>query len=50
MKKPKPRKITTAERKVLHQRVRFERSLPSTAAREAHLRSLMGLSGRERRE
>jgi hypothetical protein len=63
MKKPKPRKIPKADRRgndqwiqigdaatraALHQRVTFERSLPSTAAREAHLRSLMGLPDRER--
>jgi hypothetical protein len=48
MKKPKPRKLIEEKRKALHQRVRFERSLPSTAAREAHLRSLMELSGQER--
>jgi hypothetical protein len=48
MKKRKPRKLSTAKRKTLHQRVRHERSLPSAVAREMHLRSLMGLPSRER--
>jgi hypothetical protein len=48
MKKRKPHKLTEAKRKALHYRLRFERSLPSTAAREAHLRSLMGLPSPER--
>ena len=41
----KPRKLSKAERiaKELHQRVAHERSAPQTAARENHLRSLMGL-------
>jgi hypothetical protein len=30
--------------RALHQRVKYERSLASSAAREAHLRSLMGLA------
>jgi hypothetical protein len=29
--------------RAIHQRVKYERSLASTAAREAHLRAIMGL-------
>jgi hypothetical protein len=45
MKSQKPRKLAKAERvkQALHQRVQHERSQARTAAREAHLRSLMGL-------
>jgi hypothetical protein len=51
MKKRKPHRIAKASRisrAVLHHRVRLERSLPATAAREVHLRSLMGLPRPER--
>jgi hypothetical protein len=46
MKRPgKPRKIPKAKRAThpLRQRVAYERSQAQAAAREAHLRSLMGL-------
>jgi hypothetical protein len=45
MKFRKPRKPPKAERlkQALHQRVQHERSQARAAAREAHLRSLMGL-------
>lgn len=45
MKKPKPRKLSKAERmaRELRQRVAHERALPRGSARENHLRSLMGL-------
>jgi hypothetical protein len=41
----KPRKLPKAEcvRQVLHQRVQHERSQAQAAARDAHLRKLMGL-------
>jgi hypothetical protein len=46
----KPRKLTKAERikQELHQRVQYDRAQVRTAARETHLRSLMGLSTQER--
>ena len=49
MKKPKPRKLSKAERiaRELRQRVAHDRSKPQTSEREKHLRSLMGLSTRE---
>jgi hypothetical protein len=45
MKKPKPRKIPKSEciKKTLHHRVKFEESRRTTHARNAHLRSLIGL-------
>jgi hypothetical protein len=48
MKKPKPRRLSKAERiaKELHQRLAHERSTPQGTARENHLRSLMGLPSR----
>ena len=44
----KPRKLPKAERvkRVLHQRVQHERSQAGAVAREAHLRSLLGLPAR----
>ena len=46
----KPRKPPKAERvkRALHQRVQHERSQAQAAARETHLRSLMGLPTQER--
>jgi hypothetical protein len=52
MSKPKkPRKLTNAERikQELHQRVQYERSQARTAAREEHLRLLMGLPAQQER-
>jgi hypothetical protein len=46
MSKPKkPRKLTKAERikQELHQRVQYDRAQVQTAARDAHLRELIGL-------
>jgi hypothetical protein len=45
MKLRKPRKLPKRERvkQELHQRVQHERSQARAAAREAHLRTLMGL-------
>jgi hypothetical protein len=47
----KPRKLPKRERikQALHQRVQHERSQAQAAAREAHLRSLMGLSTQQER-
>jgi hypothetical protein len=39
----RPPDKATCDAKALHHRLRYERSLASAAAREAHLRSLMGL-------
>jgi hypothetical protein len=40
-----PRKLPKAEREaaILHQRIAHDRAKPSAAAREKHLRELMGL-------
>ena len=49
MKRPrKPRKIPKAElvARALRQRVAHDRSKPKSAARESHLRGLMGLPSR----
>jgi hypothetical protein len=49
MKKLRPRKIPKAERvaRALRQRLAHDRSKPKSAARESHLRDLMGLPRRE---
>jgi hypothetical protein len=51
MKKHKPRKLPKAERirQELHQRVQHERSQAQATVRDAHLRSLMGLSTQQER-
>jgi len=51
LKKAKPRKkLTEAQRQVLRQQVGHERSMPKAAAREAYLKSLLSVPGREQRE
>jgi hypothetical protein len=48
----KPRKLPKVERirQALHQRVQHERSQAQAAARDKHLRSLLGLSTQQERK